>query len=157
MSVCPASGNIGLLSSRSSSQQRFKFQFVCPDTFWIAEPVVTKLGMVIHHHEPKCQETNWDAFFKVKVTVSSLHMVTQYHKSECHLKEGVSALKVKVKIRADMIKKKNHFYFIFGTADLFVIIMRRDLLWKGCCVESQALYWMFGQYLLNDLSICSQI
>ena len=27
---------------------------VCPDIFRIAEPFTTKLGMVMHHHEPDC-------------------------------------------------------------------------------------------------------
>ena len=49
-------GEIGLLCSRSRSQQTFKMSVnVCPnDIFWIAEPFTTKLGMVMHHYEPDC-------------------------------------------------------------------------------------------------------
>ena len=49
-------GDIGLLCSRSKSQQNFKICInVCPDgIFWIAEPFTTKLGMVMHHYEPDC-------------------------------------------------------------------------------------------------------
>ena len=64
-------GDIGLLCSRSKSQQHFKMSMnVCPDNiFWIAEPFTTKLGMVIHHYEQNCLSKNWFAVFKVKVTV----------------------------------------------------------------------------------------
>ena len=34
-----------------------------------AECIVTKLGIVVHHHEPECHAKNWDSIFKVKVTV----------------------------------------------------------------------------------------
>ena len=49
-------GEIGLLCSRSRSQQNFKMSMnVCPDDiFWIAEPFTAKLGMVMHHYEPDC-------------------------------------------------------------------------------------------------------
>ena len=30
---------------------------------------VTKLGIVVHHHELKCHAKKWDSIFKVKVTV----------------------------------------------------------------------------------------
>ena len=45
---------IGLLCSRSRSQQNFKMSVnVCPDDiFWIAKPFITKLVMMMHHHEP---------------------------------------------------------------------------------------------------------
>ena len=33
------------------------------------QPFVTKLGIVVHHHEPECHATKWNAIFKVKVTV----------------------------------------------------------------------------------------
>ena len=47
---------VGLLRSRSRSQQNFKMSVnVCPnDIFWIAEPFITKFGMMMHHHEPDC-------------------------------------------------------------------------------------------------------
>ena len=47
---------IGLLRSRSRSQQRFKMLVnVCPDdTFWTVDHFDTKLGMVIEHHESEC-------------------------------------------------------------------------------------------------------
>ena len=48
-------GEIGLLCSRSRSQQHFKMSMnVCLDIFWITEPFATKLGTVMHHHEPDC-------------------------------------------------------------------------------------------------------
>ena len=33
------------------------------------QPFVTKLGIVVHHHEPQCHVKKWDSIFKVKVTV----------------------------------------------------------------------------------------
>ena len=30
---------------------------------------VTKLCIVVHHHEPECHAKKWDSIFKVKVTV----------------------------------------------------------------------------------------
>ena len=32
-------------------------------------PFVTKLGIVVHHHEPECHVKKWNSVFKVKVTV----------------------------------------------------------------------------------------
>ena len=34
-----------------------------------AESFVTKLGIVVHHHEPECHAKKMDSIFKVKVTV----------------------------------------------------------------------------------------
>ena len=46
---------MGVLHSRTRSQWRFKMLVkVRPDTFWITEHFVTKFGMVMQHHEPKC-------------------------------------------------------------------------------------------------------
>ena len=49
-------GKTRLLHSRSRSQQKFKMSVsLCPDDiFWTAEHFVTKLGMVMQHHEPEC-------------------------------------------------------------------------------------------------------
>ena len=49
-------GEIGLLCSRSRSQQSFKMSMnVCPDDiFWFAEPFTTKLGMVMRYYELDC-------------------------------------------------------------------------------------------------------
>ena len=33
------------------------------------QPFVTKLGIVVHHHEPECHPKKWDSVFNVKVTV----------------------------------------------------------------------------------------
>ena len=33
------------------------------------QPFVTKLSIVLHHHEPECHAKKWDSVFKVKVTV----------------------------------------------------------------------------------------
>ena len=33
------------------------------------QPFVTKLGIVVHHHEAECHVKKWDSIFKVKVTV----------------------------------------------------------------------------------------
>ena len=42
---------------------------VCPDdTLYTAKHIVTKLGIVMHHHEPECMQKDWLAIFKVKVT-----------------------------------------------------------------------------------------
>ena len=49
-----------------------KWMTVCPDdTFWITEPLTTKLGMVMHHHEPTCLPKRLIGFLKVKVTVKA--------------------------------------------------------------------------------------
>ena len=37
--------------------------------FQSLQPFVTKLGIVVHHHEPECHAKKWDSIFKVKVTV----------------------------------------------------------------------------------------
>ena len=59
-----SNGEIGLLCSRSSSQQnktkkrekKIKMSVnVCPnDSLWLAEPFAINLGMVMHHREPNC-------------------------------------------------------------------------------------------------------
>ena len=33
------------------------------------QPYVTKLGILVHNHEPECHAKKWDSIFKVKVTV----------------------------------------------------------------------------------------
>ena len=47
---------MGLLRSRSRSQQRFEILMnVCPDDiFWTTEYFVTKPGTVMQHHKPEC-------------------------------------------------------------------------------------------------------
>ena len=43
-----------------------------PDTYLLSvslQPFVTKLGIVVHHHEVECHVKKWDSIFKVKVTV----------------------------------------------------------------------------------------
>ena len=52
---CPVEKN-WLLHSRSRSQQLFKMSVnVCSDNiFWTMEHFVTKLGVVMQHHEPEC-------------------------------------------------------------------------------------------------------
>ena len=64
-------GEIGLLCSRSRSQQNFKMSMnVCPDgVFSFAEPFTTKFGMVMHHYEQIIFEKDWSAVVKVKVTL----------------------------------------------------------------------------------------
>ena len=63
-------GKVGLLRSRSRSQQRFKMLVkVCPDDiFWTTDHFDTKLDMVMQHHEPDCHAEYWLAVFNVKVT-----------------------------------------------------------------------------------------
>ena len=70
---------MGLLCSRSRSQQRFKMSVnvSVDDIFWIADHLVTKFGMVMQHHEPMCHAEIFVvavATFKVKVTVRA-HMI----------------------------------------------------------------------------------
>ena len=55
----------------SSSQQRFKMSVnvFLNDIFWTSEHFVTKLGMVMQHHEPECHAgKRMFSIFKVKVT-----------------------------------------------------------------------------------------
>ena len=48
-------GDIGLLCSRSRSEQNFKMSMnVCPDLFLLTEHFTTKLGMLMHQYEPDC-------------------------------------------------------------------------------------------------------
>ena len=49
-------GKIGLLHSRSRSQQKFKMSMnvSTDDFFWTTEHFVTKLGVVMQHYEPEC-------------------------------------------------------------------------------------------------------
>ena len=67
-------GEIGLLCSRSRSQQNFEMSMnVYPhDIFWIVDPFNTKFGIVMHHHEPDSEivfQKDWFAVCKVKVAV----------------------------------------------------------------------------------------
>ena len=49
---------------------------VCQDNvFWTTEPFITRLGTVIHHHEPEWKD--WFAVFKLKVTVKADPFVTK--------------------------------------------------------------------------------
>ena len=68
---------MGLLCSRSRSQQRFNMWVnVCRDNIcWITGHFVTKFGMVMQHHEPgSCGHFVVVAIFKVKVT-ARVHMI----------------------------------------------------------------------------------
>ena len=61
-----------LLCSSSRSQQRLNISVnVHLDIFLTAEPFVTKLGMVMHHHGPECHAKRLVYYFKVKVTVKA--------------------------------------------------------------------------------------
>ena len=106
---------MGLLRSRSRSQQRFKMWVnVCPDDiFWITEHFVTKFGMVMQHHEPECHAgkkflllllssrsrwqqgliwSKYDSFYYIFWIVDSLatklDLLIHNHKPECPVKEG---------------------------------------------------------------------
>ena len=63
-------GKIGLLHSRSRSQQCFEMSVnVCPDDiFRTTENFVTELGVVMQHHKPECSVKYWITAIKVKVT-----------------------------------------------------------------------------------------
>ena len=52
---------------------------------------VTKLVIVVHHHEPECHAKKWDSIFKVKITVWA-YIIIKYdsvglynHKIKCEL------------------------------------------------------------------------
>ena len=78
------------------------------DIFWIIKHFVTKLAMLMQHHEPECHVENAVAIFKVKVTVrliwskydsfycifwtvdslaTKLGLMIHYHKPECPVKK----------------------------------------------------------------------
>ena len=82
---------IALLLSRSRWQGGFKIpvNVHLDSIFSTAEPIVTKLGMVMHHHEP-----------------------------ECHARRLVCCLQVQGPLRAH-INKYGCFYHIYWTAHLF--------------------------------------
>ena len=42
---------------------------ICSHSAECLQSFVTKLGIVVHHHEPECHAKKWDSIFKVKVTV----------------------------------------------------------------------------------------
>ena len=68
---------MGLLCSRSRSQQRFKMSVnVCTDDiFWITEHFVTIFDIVMQYHEPESyKHFAVVVFFKVKVTART-HMI----------------------------------------------------------------------------------
>ena len=46
-----------------NARDTYLFLSVCMQSF------VTKLGIVVHHHEPECHAKKLDSIFKVKVTV----------------------------------------------------------------------------------------
>ena len=101
---------IGLLCSGSRSQLRFKMPVnVCPDNiFWTSEHFITKLGMVMQHHEPECHVgkkcllssrsraqqglmwSKYDSFYCIFWTVDSLTtklcLMIQHYKPECIVK-----------------------------------------------------------------------
>ena len=67
--------------SKSRSYQRFKMLVnVCPDIFWTAKHFVTKLAMMVQHHEP------------------------EYHTEKKKKKKLFAIFRVKVKARAHMIR-----------------------------------------------------
>ena len=42
---------------------------ICSHSAECLQSLVTKPGIVVHHHEPECHAKKWDSIFKVKVTV----------------------------------------------------------------------------------------
>ena len=106
---CPVE-KIGLLHSRSRSQQWFKMSVnIClDDIFWTAKHFVTKCG-VVQHHKPECSVKNWITVIKVKITakgqnvsvcpddicytdkhfVTKLGIMMHHHELECHAKRLV--------------------------------------------------------------------
>ena len=40
---------------------------ICSHLSVCMQPFVTKLGIVVHHHEPECHAKKWGSIFKVKV------------------------------------------------------------------------------------------
>ena len=91
-------GKIGVLHSRSRSQQRFKMSVdVCPDDiFWTTEHFVTILGMVMQHHDPECHVgKKLFAIFKVKVTVKLIWLKYDSWSDDTLSYAGVSCEKKK--------------------------------------------------------------
>ena len=77
-------GKMGLLCSRSRSQQRFKMLVnVClDDVFWATEHFVIKLDMRMQHHKPECH---------AEKLVPYLHC---HHGPECGARRLVCSLQV---------------------------------------------------------------
>ena len=69
---CPVDKK-GLLCLRLRSQWNFKLSMnVCLDEiFWTAEPFITNLGTVMHHHDPECNAKGCFTVIKIKVTVKA--------------------------------------------------------------------------------------
>ena len=159
--------------SRSRSQQHFKMLMnVCPDgTTWTSEHFVTKLGMVMQHHEPECH------------TEKLVHCLQCEGHSESLFKKvlnppGISTLSCKLLVS---------FYYILLTADslanlvwLYINISdvsyEKNLVWWYIIVNLSIVQkdwfaifrvkvtararkikiWQFLQYLLNCWSFCHQ-
>ena len=89
---------------------------LCPDDiFWTAQPLNTKLCMVMQHHEPECLSKKWFAVFKVKVTVkdnkikkwlsifwnaghSELGLMAHRHELDCLVKRLDCSVVVQIKV-----------------------------------------------------------
>ena len=103
-------GEIGLLYSRSRSQQNFKMSLnVCPDNIFLTvAPLTTKLGVVMHHHEPDClskrlvwclqskghREGSYNQngtfkyiFWTADIFATKLCLMAHHHKLDCLVKQ----------------------------------------------------------------------
>ena len=117
-SVCSVSrSQWGLLDSKFEN-------FYC--IFWTADPVATKLGLIIPHHKPECPVEKMgllrsrsrsqrrfkmsvnvcpdDIFWTTEHFVTKLGVVMQHHKQECSLKNWITTIKVKVTAKVKMSK-----------------------------------------------------
>ena len=63
---------VALLWSRSQKCLKIPVNVHLDDISSTAEPSVTKLGMVMHHHGLECHARDWFAVFKFRVTVRAL-------------------------------------------------------------------------------------
>ena len=66
------------------------------------QPFITKLGIVVHHHEPECHVKNWDSIFKVKVTENMTISTIPYISSK-----PVSLFATKLNLMVDHHKQRS--------------------------------------------------
>ena len=157
---------MGLLRSRSRSQRRFKMSVnVCLDNiFWITKHFVTKVGMVMQHHEPEScgnvlllllflqgqghGEGSYDQNLTLSSILSELLIPWQPNLVWWYIIISQSATQknwfivfyVKVTVRAYIIK-------------IWLFLLYLLNCWSVCNVDE----CFSGWYLLNHRTFCDQI
>ena len=141
---------------------------VCQDIFWTSKYFVTKLGMVMQHHEPKCHlKKKLFAILKVKATgrahiinffsfynifwtvdwlVTKLGLMIHHHKPECPVKKTQTELlhsrsrsqwRVRMSVLVQMISSKPP-NILLPNFVLWCIIMSQSVMQNDWLVFSRS-------------------